>query len=102
MTFHSYIEIAVFFVLLIFISPFLAAYMESVLSDNSKKRKIERWVFQIIGPDSNKEMNWKEYALAILSFHFLGFILLVAIQIGKARSGRGTGNEIDIALRMRQ
>jgi K+-transporting ATPase ATPase A chain len=41
---------------------------------------VERFLYRISGVKTDEEMDWKRYALAMLMFNFLGFVLLYAIQ----------------------
>lgn len=42
---------------------------------------LERIIYRLIGIDSQEEMNWKDYAKALLIFNALGAIFLFLIQI---------------------
>jgi potassium-transporting ATPase potassium-binding subunit len=41
---------------------------------------IERFLYRISGVKAGDEMGWKRYALAMLLFNFLGFLLVYALQ----------------------
>jgi K+-transporting ATPase ATPase A chain len=41
---------------------------------------VERFLYRISGVSADDEMDWKRYALAMLLFNFLGFVLLYALQ----------------------
>ncbi len=41
---------------------------------------VERFLYRISGVKSGDEMDWKRYALAMLLFNFVGFVLLYALQ----------------------
>jgi K+-transporting ATPase ATPase A chain len=40
---------------------------------------VERGIYRICGIDAKKEMNWKQYAAALLIFNALGFVTLMAL-----------------------
>jgi K+-transporting ATPase ATPase A chain len=40
---------------------------------------IERWIYRLAGIDPLQEMNWKEYAAALLVFNLLGILALYAL-----------------------
>ncbi|PMP89533.1 MAG: potassium-transporting ATPase subunit KdpA [Hydrogenobaculum sp.] len=72
---------ALFFGILTVVSPFLGKYMADVYEGNIYKflkpiRYLENAIYKILGIDESKEMNWKEYLYALLSFNFLGFLIL--------------------------
>jgi K+-transporting ATPase ATPase A chain len=41
---------------------------------------VERFLYRISGVKSGDEMDWKRYAVAMLVFNFVGFVLLYALQ----------------------
>ncbi|WP_148136227.1 potassium-transporting ATPase subunit KdpA [Candidatus Formimonas warabiya] len=41
----------------------------------------ERWIYRILKIDPEEEMNWKEYAKALLIFNLLGIFLTFLIQV---------------------
>ncbi len=41
---------------------------------------IERFLYRISGVNADDEMDWKRYAVAMLVFNFVGFVLLYALQ----------------------
>ncbi len=44
-------------------------------------RPVERLIYRLAGIDAGKEMDWKEFTLALLAFNFLGMILLFLLQL---------------------
>ncbi|GAB6078040.1 potassium-transporting ATPase subunit KdpA [Hydrogenobaculum acidophilum] len=72
---------ALFFGVLTIVSPILGKYMTDIYEGNIYKflkplRYVEKAIYKILGIDESKEMNWKEYLYALLSFNFLGFLVL--------------------------
>jgi len=41
---------------------------------------VERFIYRLAGVKSDSEMNWKEYALALLFFNVLGILVVYALQ----------------------
>lgn len=44
---------------------------------------LEKGIYRLGGVNPTAEMNWKQYAFALLIFNFLGLILLTAMQLGQ-------------------
>jgi len=70
-----------FFGILTIVSPILGKYMADVYEGNIYKflkpiRYVEEAIYKILNIDESKEMNWKEYLYVLLSFNFLGFLVL--------------------------
>lgn len=42
---------------------------------------LERLTYRISGIDEKKDMDWKQYALALLAFNFIGLVVLIALQM---------------------
>jgi K+-transporting ATPase ATPase A chain len=74
----------VFFIVLTLVSPLLGKYMANVYEGNviskwlSPIRFLERTIYKVFQVDETSEMNWKEYLYVLLSFNFVGFLVLVA------------------------
>ncbi|MEK8023333.1 MAG: potassium-transporting ATPase subunit KdpA [Candidatus Hydrogenedentota bacterium] len=46
--------------------------------------RCERFFLKVVGVAPNQEMNWREYAIALMSFNILGIIILVLQQMFQA------------------
>ncbi|MEA5077034.1 MAG: potassium-transporting ATPase subunit KdpA [Anaerolineaceae bacterium] len=84
MTLIGWIQIVVFFALLLVLVKPLGAYMAKVFQGQATflSRAIsplERFIYRLAGVDESKEMTWKTYAVALLAFNFLGILVLYAI-----------------------
>lgn len=84
MILNDYLQIAVFFILLIAISPFLGKYMFKVYNNENHILKgalgwFEKSIYKILNINPDKEMGWKEYLFSILFLNFVGLILFVLI-----------------------
>jgi potassium-transporting ATPase potassium-binding subunit len=85
MTFNGWLQIALFGVLVILIAKPYGGYMTRVISGERTLlspvlRPIERSVYAICGVDENEEQHWVTYAIAMLSFTFVGFAVLYGLQ----------------------
>lgn len=89
MTLLDFIQVILFFSLLIGLTPILGNYMFKVFSGHNHIMKpvfgwLEKLTYRFIGTDPNEETNWKSYLLALLTFNFIGFIFLFLIQLFQA------------------
>lgn len=82
----QWIEFAIFVILLLVTLPFLGRYMAFIFKDGAELSYpvfgwLEKSIYRLCGVDSQQEMNWKEYAKALLSFNLLGLIFLFVLQV---------------------
>jgi potassium-transporting ATPase potassium-binding subunit len=81
------LEIAIVAIVAIGAAPFLAAYMARVYSGSKQALSflapVERLFYRITGIDSRAEMDWKRYALSLLSFSAASIALLFLILVGQ-------------------
>jgi K+-transporting ATPase ATPase A chain len=80
------IQIIFFIVLLIALAIPLGWYMAKVFQGEKTfldkvMGPLERLTYRLCGIDQGKEMNWQEYATALLAFNFLGVILLFLLLL---------------------
>ncbi len=85
MTWNGWIQIAVFFAIVILITRPLGGYMTRVFAGERTflspvLRPIERAVYWCCGVDENEEQHWLTYAVAMLFFSIAGFASLYALQ----------------------
>ena len=81
MTFNDFLQILIFVLTLILLTPVLGSYMSRVFSgERTFKPKyfswIERTIYRVCGIDASVEMDWKAYTRALLLFNFLGFAVV--------------------------
>lgn len=83
---HDFFQIIIYIGLLIILAPPLGIWIAKVL--NGEKHFLikplgwlEKMIYKVCGIDSVREMNWKEYAGALLVFNGLGFISVFVLQI---------------------
>lgn len=89
MNIYDVIQLLAFLICLIVLSPLLGAYMDAVLNGKNNKAA---GIFNIIARALNKyarlditcEMNWKIYALNLLSFSVIGIAILTLLQMTQA------------------
>ena len=85
MTFNGWLQIAIFCVVIIAITRPLGGYMTRVFDGERTflhpvLRPIERAVYWCSGVDETKEQSWLIYAVALLLFSLVGFVVLYALQ----------------------
>ena len=85
MTLMGWIQILVYFVLLILLVKPLGAYMARVYSGEPTLFSrvlgpLERFLYRLAGIRPDEEMNWKMYGLAVLTISLVGIVFLYALQ----------------------
>jgi K+-transporting ATPase ATPase A chain len=85
MTANGWLQIAVFFLLVLAVTKPLGIFMAKVFSRERTfldpvLRPIERLVYRLTGVDEHREMPWTEYAIAMLLFSTVSMLLLYLIQ----------------------
>jgi K+-transporting ATPase ATPase A chain len=81
MNLGEWIQLVFYFLILVGLTPLLGKYMAQVYSGERNLlspifRPVERFVYRLIGVQEDSEQTWKEYSLALLIFHLVGFSLL--------------------------
>ena len=79
------LQIALFLLVLIILTPLLGRYMARVFLDENHALKsllkpLEKIIYRLISCEG-EEMDWKKYAFSILVFNFLGFLFLFLLQL---------------------
>src|SRR6185295_14435910 len=85
MTANGYLQLAFYVVALIALARPLGAYMARVYEGrpallNRVGAPIERVLYKVCGVDSQREMRWTEYAVAVMAFNVLGLLVVYALQ----------------------
>ena len=85
MNVYSLIQIILFMVVLLALAKPLGSYMAKVYQGERTfldrvLRPIERFVYRVSGIDPKDEMDWKVYAIAMLTFNALGLFFVYALQ----------------------
>lgn len=79
------LEFVLFPVILVALAVPLGLYMARVFSGGTTwldgvLSPLERWLYRAAGVQPGREMGWREYALALLSFNGLGLVAVYLVQ----------------------
>lgn len=82
----EWLQIFLYFALLLAAIPLLGSYMAQVLQgqDNWLSpliKPVEKIVYRLSGIQPETSMNWKQYSLALLAFNALGLIIVFGLQM---------------------
>jgi K+-transporting ATPase ATPase A chain len=85
MTPASWLQILLYFLVLLLLVRLLGAYMARVYQGERTLltpvlEPVESLIHRALGIRSDEEMDWKTYALAVLGFSFLGFAVVFLLQ----------------------
>ena len=85
MTVNGWLQIAVFFLLVLAVTKPLGVFMAKVFNRERTfldpvLRPIERLIYRLTGVNEGQEMRWTEYAIAMLLFSVVPMLLLYVIQ----------------------
>jgi len=86
MTTLDFLQIALFIVLLVGITPFLGNFMSKVFTGEKHFMLpvlgwLERLTYRFIKVNPDEETNWKSYTFGLLAFNLVGFVFLFLIQV---------------------
>ena len=89
MNYFDYLQIVVYLGLLVALTPLIGNYMYKVFDNRPFKAKglfswLEKGIYRVIGVKQESQMDWKQYAFALLSFNLLGFLFVFVIQLVQA------------------
>src|ERR1700690_1333315 len=85
MTANGWLQIAIFFLLVVAVTKPLGIFMTNVFERKRTfldpvLRPIERLIYKLTGVNEDREMPWTEYAVAMLLFSVVPMLLLYLIQ----------------------
>jgi K+-transporting ATPase ATPase A chain len=85
MTAVNFWEIAVYFALIVAITPILGGYMKRVFSGEKTLldpvvRPVERGIYRICGVDAEKDQTWVEWTVAMLVVNGASLVILYLMQ----------------------
>jgi K+-transporting ATPase ATPase A chain len=85
MTLNGWLQLILYFVVLLVLAKPLGAFMARVYDGQSTWLDriigpIERLIYRLSGVNPQAEMNWKTYALAMLLFNLFGLIVVYLLQ----------------------
>src|SRR3989440_12048540 len=85
MTINGWLQIIIFFALIVAVTKPLGVFMAHVF--NREKtfldpvlRPVERLIYRLTGVDETREMRWTEYAVAMLLFSLVSMLVLYLLQ----------------------
>jgi K+-transporting ATPase ATPase A chain len=84
------IQIVLFLVILIALTPVLGSYMYNVFTGNKHFMLpvfgwFEKLTYKFTGVNPGEETNWKSYTFGLLMFNLIGFVFVFLIQLFQAR-----------------
>ncbi len=82
----DFLQLAVYVGLLVLLTKPLGIFMSHIFQGEKTFLStplgwLERLSYKVTGVDEKREMNWKEYAWALLSFNIIGIIFVFIIQL---------------------
>ncbi len=85
MTANGWLQIVVFLLAVLAVTPLLGGFMARVFSRQKTfldpvVRPLERLVYKLTGVDETREMRWTEYAVAVLMFSVVSMLVLYVMQ----------------------
>ena len=86
MNYFDYLQIFIYLLFLVALTPLFGNYMFKVFDNKPFITRgllswLENGIYKLIGVKADNQMNWKQYAFALLSFNIIGFIFLFIIQL---------------------
>ncbi len=86
MNYFDFIQIFIYLLLLIGLTPIVGKYMFKVFEgENFRGKKLIAWmetgIYKIIGIKTNNSMDWKQYVFALIIFNLLGILFLFLLQM---------------------
>lgn len=81
MTLNGWLQFAAYVVVLLLCMKPVGVYMERLFHGEVRfLRPIENVIYRLCGTDPEKEMNWREYAVAMLLFSIVSLLLTYVIE----------------------
>lgn len=90
MTTSDFLQIALYFGLLIGLTPVLGSYMYKVFTGQNHLMlpvfgKLEKLIYKLSGIRPDEEANWKIYTVGLLLFNVVGLLFLFVLQLVQAQ-----------------
>ncbi|MBV6494877.1 MAG: Potassium-transporting ATPase potassium-binding subunit [Turneriella sp.] len=100
---YDYLQVALYIAALIIPAPFLGRYMARVFSGERTwlhpvLAPVENITYRLSGVKADREMNWKEYAFALMVFNLMGLIVVTALQLWQSHLPLNTQKLPDVPL----
>jgi K+-transporting ATPase ATPase A chain len=85
MTTYSYVQLGIYFVVLLLLVKPLGLYMAKVYQGESTFldrliRPLEHLIYRLLGVNPDDEMDWKNYAISLLIFSAISFLVVYLLQ----------------------
>jgi len=85
MNIYGWLQVIIFLGVILALAKPLGSHMARVLGGEKTFLHpifgpVERFIYRLAGVKPDSEMNWKEYALALLFFNVLGILVVYAVQ----------------------
>src|SRR5277367_741009 len=85
MTINGWLQIGLFLLAVLAVTPLLGRFMTLVFSRKRTwldpiLRPVERGIYRLTGVDEAREMRWTEYAAALLLFSVVSMLVLYLMQ----------------------
>jgi K+-transporting ATPase ATPase A chain len=102
MTTQDFLQIALFFVGLIGLTPFLGKYMSKVFTGEKHIMLpvfgwLERLTYRFIKVNPDEESNWKSYTFGLLMFNLIGFVFVFLLQLFQAHLPMNPANLANVS-----
>ncbi len=86
---HELVQCLLYLLALIGLAPILGSFMAKVLAGERNflapiLGPVEKLIYKIGGVKADEEMNWKQYACALMIFNILGIVAVLLIQLFQA------------------
>ena len=83
---HEFIQLVLYFGLLIGLTPLLGRFMARVFDGQRTflagvLGPVEKWIYRLGGVDPSEEMSWKRYFFAVLIFNVIGIVSLMVLEM---------------------
>ena len=80
------IQILTFMIAIVLLTPVMGSFMAKVFMNQRHLMKpvfgwLEKLVYRTTGIQPEAEMNWKTYSFQLLIFNFLGFLIVLLLQL---------------------
>jgi len=81
---NNYLQLGLYLAVLLILSLPLGWYMARVIEGKSRVNRlfggVERVFYRLCGISREQDMDWKQYAIAVVLFNFLGLIVVYLLQ----------------------
>ncbi len=82
----DFLQIGIYFIVLLILAKPLGTYIATVIESDCRSKRLpiswlERSIYRICNIDPLVEMNWKQYAIAVMMFNVSGVVILFLILL---------------------